>query len=367
MTPVLFCKHFFASHYIPIAYYEHNQFILSIGNPEENPLYLSSANALHNSNRFPATYTSSDSGLYGMVIEKNTNGHYIIGPVYNYSYYQFLNTLVFIHLLLNDEELSVTDDFNVSDMKYENEIATLQVEQSYLARDEHREHGTYQFEQQLLEYVKQGNPERMKSFLLAAVQETPMTEGKLADSPLRQAKNLLIGIVTMVGKYGAIPGGMDIEQTYQLIDTYIQECEKLIALDDITNLQYNMIMDFTNRVSISQTPPEISEEVFSCVQYIKNHINEPLKIEDIAQSIHRSQSYITKKFKTEIGKTIGEYILTTRMKEAKTLLKYTKKSLSEISDYLCFSSQPYFQNTFKKYYGITPAAYRKKTTLQNDK
>lgn len=52
-------------------------------------------------------------------------------------------------------------------------------------------------------------------------------EGKLAETPLRQAKNLFIGLITMIGKFAAIPGGMDIEETYHLIDTYIQECEKL--------------------------------------------------------------------------------------------------------------------------------------------
>ena len=49
------------------------------------------------------------------------------------------------------------------------------------------------------------------------------------------------------------------------------------------------------------------------------------------------------------------------LEEAKNLLSFTNKSLSEISNYLCFSSQAYFQNVFKKNYGMTPLQYRGNT------
>ena len=46
----------------------------------------------------------------------------------------------------------------------------------------------------------------------------------MADTPLRQAKNILLGLVALVGKMAAIPGGMDDEEAYDLIDLYSQEC-----------------------------------------------------------------------------------------------------------------------------------------------
>ena len=56
---------------------------------------------------------------------------------------------------------------------------------------------------------------------------------------------------------------------------------------------------------------------------------------------------------------IGAYITHCRLREAKALLRYTDKSLGEISSYLCFSSQSHFQNVFKKHIGRTPLEYRK--------
>ena len=53
--------------------------------------------------------------------------------------------------------------------------------------------------------------------------------------------------------------------------------------------------------------------------------------------------------------------LGTWLEEAKSLLTYSDKTLSEISNYLCFSSQAYFQTVFKKKYGLTPKQYRNQT------
>lgn len=56
--------------------------------------------------------------------------------------------------------------------------------------------------------------------------------------------------------------------------------------------------------------------------------------------------------------SIGSYITHCRLREAKSLLRYTHKSLGEISSYLCFSSQSHFQNVFKKHFKMTPMEYR---------
>ena len=70
---------------------------------------------------------------------------------------------------------------------------------------------------------------------------------------------------------------------------------------------------------------------------------------------------IAKKFKSELGFNPGAYISRCKLEEAKSLLTFTEKSLTEISNYLCYSSQAHFQTAFKKKYGMTPRQYRNKT------
>ena len=84
------------------------------------------------------------------------------------------------------------------------------------------------------------------------------------------------------------------------------------------------------------------------MSYIRNHVNTPLSLDDVAASIGRSVSYTGNLFKKETGQTLGNYIAECRLEEAKSLLYYTDMTLAEISSYLCFSSQSYFQNVFKK-------------------
>ena len=68
---------------------------------------------------------------------------------------------------------------------------------------------------------------------------------------------------------------------------------------------------------------------------------------------------IRKQIYEELGFTVSTFITRCKLEEARRLLQYTNKPLSVISNYLCFSSQSHFQNTFKKKFGVTPLQYRK--------
>lgn len=162
---------------------------------------------------------------------------------------------------------------------------------------------------------------------------------------------------------GAIPGGVDIEKVYQLIDYYIQECEQLQTIERIGQLMYIMLLDFCQRAGEVQIPEGISPDVYKCMSFIREHTNEAITIEDASAYVKRSSSYMMKHFKDELGIRMGAYIMRCKLEEAKSLLTYSQKSLAEISSYLCFSSQSYFQNVFKKQYGMTPLQYRKQTKI----
>lgn len=106
-------------------------------------------------------------------------------------------------------------------------------------------HSTHYMELELYEHIRNGNPKKLADFL----KSTPLNlnEKKLAKSPLRQAKNIFISTVTNVGMIGAIPGGVDVERAYHLMDMYIQECEQLQTLKETTDLQYQMLFDFCEK------------------------------------------------------------------------------------------------------------------------
>lgn len=387
-----FCELFYASHYIPIALYEGSKFISSSGFFNDKDPYPFVFQQLYSSNS-PCLYVSSDSGSYGMIKDSDGIHSIVLGPVYStniteravyafmrknaipsnkkeeitsflsgipkYTYNQFLNLLLYIHFSFTGEKISISEAFGITDTEIQETISRNNSKRTFSDMEEGANHGTYVFEQNMLELIKNGEVEKLEELFMEASRRPISKEGKLAENPLRQAKNIFIGWTTIVGKFAAIPGGMEIEQTYRLIDTYIQECEKLNSVDAVKNLQYVMSKDFVQRVAQQKIPKGVSKAVYSSIEYISNHINEPISIDEIVEVSGKSRAYIFRSFQSELGMTIGKYIIECRLREAKSLLKYTDKSLTEISNYLCFSSQSHFQNLFKKHYGITPLKYRK--------
>ena len=224
------------------------------------------------------------------------------------------------------------------------------------SKENGRYHDTYYFEQELLKKVENGDIEGINR-LISNVPE--LTAGDVAADSLRQAKNIFIITVSLITR-SAISGGLDIETAYQLSDSYIREAEKSQDIYTIQSMSLSAILDFTKRVSDIKIPKGMSPEIFQCLQYISNKINSPICVEEIAKTLNMDRSTLSKKFKRELGFNISSYIMRRKLEEAKSLLTYTDKTISEISEYLCFSSQSYFQNVFKKKYGCTPKEYRKK-------
>lgn len=389
-----YCQLFYSSHYLPIAHCK-GEGIFTFYSSLENDInvFTAAIAALSRMEQNPAVYAYEAVGLYGLIRIDNSPDIVIVGPVFGglvsdeaiygfmrknaisvehkddigaflsalpkYTYNQFLNLLAYLHFTLNGKVISVLDHFHLADKNAEQEIAVRHTLQSVQAKEFQSEHGTYQFEMMMLDYVRQGETDKLNSLLMEILKKQALQEGTLAENPLRQAKNLLIGVATMVGKVGAIGGGMDVEEAYRLIDLYIQECEKAQSIEVIKVLQYNLVLDFTKRVAHSQVPPNTSKEVFTMIQYIKNHTNDQIGIDQVAHHIGKSRAYITKKFRQEVGKTIRDYIMQCKLNEARSLLRHSNMSIAEICNNLFFSSQSYFHNVFKKEYQMTPSEFRR--------
>lgn len=272
------------------------------------------------------------------------------------SHPQCLRYLVFLHLCLNHKEVTEDAFYAEADTQLYQRMKH-EIEADVDARENESSHDSYAFEMRLYHLIELGDTGRLKAFFESA--QTPPREGKLAHSPLRQAKNIFIGGATKAVMLGAIPGGLDIEKAYQLVDLYVQECEQMQTIEEVHRLQYIMMMDFCQRTGNAKMPKNISSEIYRCITFIKNHTNEPLTVDDVAGHINRSRSYLMRRFKAETGMQVNAYITDCKMSEACDLLMYSHTSLSEISAYLGFSSQSYFQNVFKKQFGITPMQYRK--------
>jgi AraC-like DNA-binding protein len=390
-----FCEAFYASHYIPIAFFSADGILLGSELPSlMNPDFLKHAFARRPAKKEnPSTIAVGDSH-YGCIELKKSRGTLVFGPFFHqrvtgeivssflhdnalpqsesdqafsflsgvplYSFNQFINLVVFLHYSLNGELVSPLTHFGLDDAKPKKDAARSQTQAAYESKEAETVHGTFLFEKRLLDLIREGNVPQLKSFLSQVAEKTKFNEGHLASTPLRQAKDIMIGLTTMVGKDAAIRGGLDVEETYQLIDIYTQECEKCQLLEAVTNLQYNMLIDFATRVAKSKTPANLSPEVFEAVQFIHGHTNAPIGVGEIAEHVGKSRSWLGNHFREEMKDSVAHYLLISRLEESKSLLAHGNLPIVEISLFLCFSSQSYFTNVFRDQYGTTPEKYRKR-------
>ncbi len=215
-------------------------------------------------------------------------------------------------------------------------------------------YGTLALEQALTGMVRRGDSAALKHWIAAA---PAVRGGVLAADQLRQMKNTFIVSVTLITR-AAIQGGLDAEEAFALSDGFIQKCELLTAPDQVTNLQYRMVLEFTEQVEQIRLGGKPSKLALQVVNYVRRHLSESISVEDMAKELYISRPYLSQKFKQETGETLTDFILKEKTEEAKRLLRYTDKTSAAIGAYLGFSSQSYFSRVFKKYAGCTPGEWR---------
>jgi AraC-like DNA-binding protein len=99
-------------------------------------------------------------------------------------------------------------------------------------------------------------------------------------------------------------------------------------------------------------------EIDKVIGYIEENYCEKINIDDFIKLVHMSKYHFLRVFKKFTGSSPYEYLTNYRIKESKYLLKYTDKSVNEISIEIGYINVNNFIRDFKKYVAITPGQYR---------
>ena len=272
-----------------------------------------------------------------------------------------LQMLLSVNFFLNEEMLEITDltiredEQQMYNAQLGREQAEHRYDQDLLDPVAQEVHNTYRTEQTLLDLIEKGDVSALDEWLKDAPAVRP---GSIAPDQLRQVKNTLIVTATLASR-AAVRGGMDVEDAFSLSDAYIRKCELLQTPDRIINLQYHMVLDFTSQVSNLKLHGNFSALAAAVAEYVRHHLSDPVSTEKIAEKLHFSRTWLSRKFHEETGIPLSDFIRIKKTEEAQRLLRYTDKSLREISVYLGYSSQSHFQTAFKKQLGVTPMQYRR--------
>src|SRR5690606_37834168 len=94
------------------------------------------------------------------------------------------------------------------------------------------------------------------------------------------------------------------------------------------------------------------------LQRLNFGINTNIYMEDIARELRVSPSYLTKKFKEDVGIPPHQFLLMLRIRKAKQLLAETDIDIASIADECGFSHQGHLTRYFSKDVGMPPLKFR---------
>lgn len=148
-----------------------------------------------------------------------------------------------------------------------------------------------------------------------------------------------------------------------------EEMEKLISLyrnplSEIADLYAQAIVLKLMQTLIQTVLPLPVSSVYSkymtqAISYIQEHYSESLTLEQVANELNISRSYLALIFKKETSITFSTWLRKYRINKAKELLKNTDMSQEDICAEIGIYDSSYLCRLFKEYEHLSPDEYRR--------
>jgi AraC-like DNA-binding protein len=134
-----------------------------------------------------------------------------------------------------------------------------------------------------------------------------------------------------------------------------------IILAHVFNLLIHIYSKFQFYIEHNEIDHSVNYSILKAIDYINEHFNEKIYINDLSQICNLSQSYFSKKFKELLGKSPLDYILSRRLKNAYILIRDKNASASEAALLSGFDNYSNFLRKFKNEFNVNPVDLKRNT------
>lgn len=148
----------------------------------------------------------------------------------------------------------------------------------------------------------------------------------------------------------------------QNIERYAREVEELLTLcprtTPLTDVELSMVLSRLLHQSVLDlsAPAEPQTLAEKAMNYLSLHMSEQISLPQVAENLFISPAHLGRVFKAEWGMTPHQYLTHCRLRAADKLLSTGAMKVAEVASLTGFCSPSHFVNTYKKYYGTTPAS-----------
>ncbi|WP_126246177.1 AraC family transcriptional regulator [Chitinophaga rhizosphaerae] len=109
--------------------------------------------------------------------------------------------------------------------------------------------------------------------------------------------------------------------------------------------------------SLSATIPAEENVIDEAIQFMRNHIEEKITVEEVARHSGMSVSFFFKQFKKNTGYSPVAYFNFLKIQKAIQLIHTTKYNIGEVGLKIGIDDPYYFSRLFKKQMGVSPRQY----------
>lgn len=105
---------------------------------------------------------------------------------------------------------------------------------------------------------------------------------------------------------------------------------------------------------------EENDPVAQSINFMLEHLNRKLKLEEIASETGLSASHYSRLFQNRTGHSPIDYFIQLKIQRACRLLDNSRWMIADVSREMGFDDQFYFSRVFRKVMGMSPGEYRKR-------
>ena len=99
--------------------------------------------------------------------------------------------------------------------------------------------------------------------------------------------------------------------------------------------------------------------VIRSMELIRLNVGRPFGVAELARHVNVSRRTLELRFKKNLGKSVHDVIIETKLDKAKKLLCESNLSIAEIAHSCGFVNENYFATAFKRQYKLSPSSFRK--------
>jgi len=211
------------------------------------------------------------------------------------------------------------------------------------------------YQKLLLAGIKTGNGK----IVIKRIEDIAAYINSLENPNMEYLKNFYWGIITYINNIRLSVAEASNEPRVESIN--IISLHNMISksenINELNELLKEVSLSITAKIN-NYNSKSIKLILRNALDYIHEHYSEQLTLNDVAEHVYVSPSYLSRMFKKELGKNFVDYLNGLRIEKAKELLMDPRYKTYEVAEIVGIPDAHYFSRLFKKYEGVSPTEYR---------